>query len=90
MTDNRALQSRLKSCLQTILDLEPMLDSLECKRGMETELETLKAFMHRAGHMDLDEHSVRRIEEATNCFLEEMRVPVSQVAIKHHNARLLQ
>ncbi len=76
------LQSRLKSCLETILELEPVLDQLAVRHEMESELAKLKTFMQRVELMDLSEDSVRHIEEATTAFLEGMRLPIMSLNAK--------
>lgn len=77
-----ALQSRLKNCLQTVLELEPILEQLAIRHEMETELAKLKTFMERVEGMDLSEDSVRQIEDATMTFLEGMRLPIMSLNAK--------
>lgn len=77
-----ALQIRLKSCLQTILELEPALEQLTVRHEMEGELAKLKTFMQRVERMDLSEDAVRHIEEATMAFLEGMRLPIMSLNAK--------
>lgn len=77
-----ALQSRLKNCLQTILELEPALEQLTVRHEMEGELAKLKAFMQRVELMELSEDAVRHIEEATMTFLEGMRLPIMSLNAK--------
>lgn len=79
---DRVLQNRLKSCLQTILELEPVLDQLTVRHHMESELAKLKVFMQRVEHMDLTEECVEHIEEATMAFLEGVRLPIMSLNAK--------
>ncbi|MFI3271642.1 MAG: hypothetical protein R3Y11_06000 [Pseudomonadota bacterium] len=76
------LQSRLKNCLQTILELEPVLEQLAVRHEMDAELAKLKTFMQRVEHMDLTTESVSHIEEATMAFLEGMRLPIMSLNAK--------
>ncbi len=82
------LQSRLKNCLQTILELEPALERLAVHHEMESELVKLKAFMQRVEHMELRENSVHHIEEATKTFLEGMRLPIMSLNAKLSHVEL--
>lgn len=84
------LHSRLKNCLQTILDLEPALDRLELGKDLVREFSMLKTFMERLDVVSLAEDDVRRIERATTNFLEELRGPVMAQKPRSERSRLLQ
>lgn len=72
------LQLRLKNCLQTILDLEPDLERMELGEMLMREFHLLKAFMERVADVRLHEADVDRIEQATACFLDELREPLTE------------
>jgi hypothetical protein len=82
------LQSRLRNCLQTILELEPDLEDLEIGHDLMKELNMLKTFMKKLDSVDLEEDDVLRIEKATANFLKELEGPLSlyrkQQAARHY------
>lgn len=84
------LQLRLKNCLQTILELEPDLEQLELGHVLLKEYSLLKTFIGQLEQITLFEEDVRRIEEATVNFLEELRVPLSSVKEQLGKHNLLQ
>ncbi len=92
MTEENALnlQLRLKNCLQTILELEPDLEQLELGHVLLKEYSLLKTFIEQLEQITLFEEDVRRIEEATVNFLEELRVPLSSVKEQLGKHNLLQ
>ncbi|HEU6437884.1 hypothetical protein FVW20_01695 [Desulfovibrio oxamicus] len=90
MQDHEGLHSRLKNCLQTILELEPDLERLELGGELMQEFTVLKSFMERLDAVLLDEDDVRRIERATANFLEELKGPVSAMRRRGEQRRLLQ
>ncbi len=79
MGEHEALQSRLRNCLQTILELEPDLDGLELGHDLMKEFDTLKSFMEKLNVVELQEDDVRRIEIATANFLEELKGPLASL-----------
>lgn len=89
MTNNQ-LHVRLKNCLQTILELEPDMSSLHMRTEFRTELETLKEYLNRVEDLDLAEEDVQRLERATANFLDELRLPLSQVRRDGRKNRILQ
>jgi hypothetical protein len=73
------LLSRITSCLQAILDLEPKLARLDLGPAVIQEFETLKRFLKKVDTVELSEKDVARIEEATAHFLDELKLPLSLV-----------
>ncbi|ABB38870.1 hypothetical protein Dde_2073 [Oleidesulfovibrio alaskensis G20] len=88
MQEHDELQSRLRNCLQTILELEPDLEDLEIGHDLMKELNMLKTFMKKLDSVDLEEDDVLRIEKATANFLKELEGPLSlyrkQQAARHY------
>ncbi|GFK94587.1 hypothetical protein NNJEOMEG_02434 [Fundidesulfovibrio magnetotacticus] len=72
------LSARIINCLQTILELEPMLRSIDSGQLLLSEFKTLKAFLKEMDAIALDEDDVERIETATERFLQELRIPVAR------------
>lgn len=68
--------ARIVNCLQTILELEPMLRHIDSERMLLSEFDKLKSFLNEMSGVELDEEDVARIEVATERFLEELRFPV--------------
>ena len=66
------LTARMVNCLQTILELEPMLGGMELGRFLLPEFCALKEFLHGLDGASLDEEDVSRIESATERFLHEL------------------
>jgi hypothetical protein len=75
--DSATLAARIMNCLQTILELEPLLRKMESGKLLLPEFKVLKAFLHDLDSVSLDEDDVARIETATECFLQELKSPVS-------------
>jgi len=72
------LSARIVNCLQTILELEPLLRSLDTGQLLLSEFKTLKAFLKEMDAIALDEDDVERIETATERFLQELKLPVTR------------
>ncbi len=72
---NKLLQTRLKNCLQTIIDLEPRLLKMTLGREMLQDFRTLKAFIKEVDSLSLSEEEVSRVENSTNIFLAELILP---------------
>lgn len=85
-----ALQDRLRNCLQTILELEPEIERLELGERLLKEFTLLKSFVERLGSVEVNETDVRRIEEATASFLEELKEPMSLVVGQRSGNKILQ
>ena len=75
--NNSLLQTRLRSCLQTIIDLEPSIAQTEIGAKMLVEFEILKKFLKDMDKLSLTEADVERVENSTNVFLQELSMPVS-------------
>ena len=86
----RHLQSRLKNCLQTILDLEPELERLELGHVLLKEYGVLKSFIQKVDNVSLLEEDVARIENATESFLEELKSPLGLVDDDASPRRMIQ
>lgn len=65
------LQIRLKNCLQTILELEPVMRS-SCRDVLAEDLKTLGNYLGKVDHMQLGEEEVARLERLTDRFLREL------------------
>ena len=74
--DNSLLKMRLRSCLQTILELEPCLAQIDAGPQMHKEFEALKRFLQDLDQLNLTEADVLRVESSTNIFLEELSLPM--------------
>jgi DNA mismatch repair ATPase MutS len=75
--ESRHLLARIRSCLQTILDLEERLEQIELGDELLDEFVHLKSFLQKVESLELREDDVIRIEDATANFLEELRAPLS-------------
>ena len=66
------LRVRLRNCIQTILELEPVIHA---NNGMlfEEEFISLKKYLKYVENMELAEDDVLQMEKATSEFLEDMR-----------------
>lgn len=84
------LHVRLKNCLQTILELETDMASLQMRSEFHAELETLKEYLNRIENIPLAEDDVLRLERATASFLDELRLPLAQIAHECPKGRILQ
>lgn len=73
---DRELQSRLKSCLQAVLDLEPELMNHEMGKLMVNEFEVLRSLLDRLPAIAVVEQEVQKVEEATSVFLDELQIPL--------------
>ena len=67
--------ARIMNCLQTILELEPMLCNMDPGHILLSEFKKLKAFLNDMEGLSLDEEDVSRIETATERFLQELKTP---------------
>jgi len=67
--------ARIVNCLQTILELEPLLRNIDSGRMLLPEFKVLKSFLNEMDGIELDEEDVARIEVATERFLQELKTP---------------
>ena len=87
--DSEARTARIINCLQTILELEPLLRRMDAGNLLVSEFKVLKAFLSEMNEAPLDEDDVARIEKATERFLYELKSPVSLFRqIETNNIRL--
>jgi hypothetical protein len=82
--------SRLKNCLQTILELEPELERLHLPEAFRNELTMLKQHLEKIEHIEFYEEDLQRLETATAKFLNELRLPLSHIQPNVAKRRLLQ
>lgn len=68
---------RIANCLQTILELESELEKLELGSSLLEEFAVLKSFLEKLDKVEVSEEDVRRIEQATANFLEELKGPLA-------------
>lgn len=90
MNDAPRLHFRLRSCLQAILDLEPELKTIELAEPLLAEYATLKNIYNKLDTLAIQEDDVRRIENATAHFLEELKGTVKQESSLRPEQRFLQ
>jgi hypothetical protein len=84
------LQHRLMSCLETILELEGELENLEQGHALLSEFNQLKSFMENIDQVILDEYDVKRIENATENFLEEIKGPINMMGAGRPHKKTIQ
>ncbi|WP_462324043.1 hypothetical protein [Desulfoplanes sp.] len=68
------------NCLQTILDLEYVLDRIDPDGMLVDDFNELKDLVAHAAEWDLEETLVNRIEQATASFLHELDLPMALTA----------
>lgn len=90
MTLAPQLQIRLRSCLQAILDLEPELKKIESAELLLTEISVLKEIYNKIETLLVQEEDVKRIEEATANFFEELKGSIGQDGLARTEQRFLQ
>lgn len=90
MTTAPQLHIRLRSCLQAILDLEEDLKHLTIAEPLLAEFSALKDIYNRLESLFIQEEDVKRIEDATAHFLDELKGTVQQDAAVHPEQRFLQ
>ena len=73
--NSSTLAARIMNCLQTILELEPMLRNMDPGHILLSEFKKLKPFLNDMESLSLDEEDVSRIETATERFLQELKTP---------------
>ncbi len=87
--ENVILHSRLRNCLQTILDLEPAIRLAPLGDHLMEEFGALKEVMGRLEDISVNEDEVGRIEEATANFLCELKEALSAIdVLPPHGERL--
>jgi hypothetical protein len=85
------LNSRLRNCLVTILELENDLGRTHLGPALQSEFSVLKKVVARLEHVNVDEQDVCRIEAATGRFLSELKDTLDNAAVgRVSENRLLQ
>lgn len=87
--EDALLQYRLKNCLQTILDLEEKLSKTHLGPMLLNEFAILKRVFEKLDAVTVDEADVKRIEEATDRFLSELRDTMPDSSLDNDNSRIL-
>lgn len=72
--ETHELKLRLQNCLQTILDLKEDLDSMAFGSSFLPELGSLERFLSSLEKITLSEFEVKRVETATEHFLNEIKM----------------
>ena len=90
MTEYNELQSRLKNCLQTILEFEADIEALPAGETLLKEFAHLKDFLARLNQLAPVEEDVLRIERTTAVLLRELERPLSMLRERRVIHRLLQ
>jgi len=75
INDKTKLQARLKNCLLTIIEMEPMISRLSFHHELEKEFKQLREISGKISGLDLSDAEVQRIENATETFLKELEIP---------------
>lgn len=90
--ETNPLNSRLRNCLLTILELEDALGQTHLGSALQSEFSVLKDVMTRLEDVKVEEHDVCRIEAATGRFLAELKDTLGDAASERGNMdpRLLQ
>ena len=81
--EDNILQARLKNCLLTIMELEPVLSRLNIHSELLSEFRQLRKIISRVSLLDLSTEEVSRIENATSLFLNELDIPFSRLRLKN-------
>jgi hypothetical protein len=80
------LQSRLRNCLQTILELNESMGIHPFGLAFADELARLREFLARLDSIALREEDVARIEDATGVFFKELGVFFDGGQVLNNNA----
>lgn len=83
--DKEILQARLKNCLLTIVEMEPMLSRLSVHHELEKEFKQLREISGKISGLDLSDAEVQRIESATEIFLKELEIPGEILPQENHD-----
>lgn len=90
MPHELTLTSRLKSCLNTILELEEALDDTDVGKLMQDEFVVLREVAERLDSVKVNENDVLRIEKATTRFLLELTDTSTGAYLMERKRRVLQ
>lgn len=83
------LNSRLRNCLLTILELEGCIGETHLGPALQSEFSVLKEVMLRLEHVSIEEDDVCRIEAATGRFLAELKETLGKNATMSDSRRRL-
>lgn len=86
--ENSILHARLRNCLVTIVELEPVLTRMTIHSEILSEFNHLRSIIEKLSQLELSNQEVDRIESATNLFLKELQIPLS--FLKKNKDRCLQ
>ncbi|MFO7728603.1 MAG: hypothetical protein R6X11_09775 [Desulfonatronovibrio sp.] len=75
--ESNILQARLRNCLLTIVELEPVLSRLTMHSELLSEFKHLKDVISKVSKLELSPEEVFRIERATTLFLKELDIPLA-------------
>lgn len=73
MDDARLLRDRLRSCLESLLDLEELFRRWGHEPLVREELDMVRAYADRVDRLPLDEAQVGRLESLTAAILSSCR-----------------
>ncbi len=90
MPDDTSLNSRLRNCLDTILELETPLLHTRMGGLLAQEFQSLKEVMEHLGAVAVCEGDVERIEAATDKFLIELKDVLVEASKAASRRRVLQ
>ncbi len=90
MSDDFSLNSRLRNCLATVLELETALSHTHMGGVLAQEFHSLKKVMENIELVDVCEDDVQRIEAATGKFLSELTDTLAEVSAAAGHKRVLQ
>jgi chromosome segregation ATPase len=80
MDERVVLQSRLRNCLQTILEFESDLEFLREGETLQQDFSHLRGLLERLDdELAPTENEVRRVEKATAALLRELEQPLSML-----------
>lgn len=65
------LKLRLESCIQTVMDFQPMLGGIY-KRNLLDDFLQLSEWLDESRDVELDEEQISRLERLTSEFIREM------------------
>ncbi len=67
------LQLRLSSCLETVLEIQRILDDSELVLQLEVQATDLRALLENVDSLPVAEYEVSKLESATNRLLEVLK-----------------
>ncbi len=79
------LRARLRNCLLTIVEMEPIIKDLDLQSALSSEFRQVKEFSGRVSGLDLSQSEVEKIEEATALFLQELEFSREWIEITNNH-----